>query len=43
MGVRKMSEIEFLTGFDELFNHVNLGLNSLLIVNSTKCCATGTC
>ena len=31
------------TGFDELLNSVNLGPNSQIIANSTKCCATGTC
>ena len=38
-----MDAIELLSGYDELLNHPSLGLASILVANSTKCCATGTC
>lgn len=38
-----MQILDIISGFNELFNHVNLGKNSLLVAGSTRCCATGTC
>ena len=38
-----MIEIDYITGFAELENHVNLGDRSYLAAATTKCCATGTC
>jgi len=39
-----MTILNSRTGFFELLNHVNLGKKSkLMVIGSTRCCATGTC